>query len=57
MTHDNAWPRPLLWTTLVVGAALCLYWQAFAKKRFAGPARPTEEALRSLEAQFASTEN
>src|SRR5207253_366525 len=41
----------VLWTMLLLGALLLVYWFGFARQRFAGPTPADEAALRRLEAE------
>jgi amino acid transporter len=43
----------VLWTMLGLSVFLGLYWQLSAKRRFAGPSKTDEEALRRIEAALA----
>ncbi|HEU5153620.1 MAG TPA: amino acid permease [Gemmatimonadales bacterium] len=43
----------VLWTMLGLTVFLGLYWQLSAKRRFAGPSKTDEEALRRIEAALA----
>ncbi|HEY7027072.1 MAG TPA: amino acid permease, partial [Gemmatimonadales bacterium] len=43
----------VLWTMLGLSLFLGLYWQLSAKRRFAGPSKADEEALRRIEAALA----
>jgi amino acid transporter len=43
----------VLWTMVGLAVLLTLYWQLSAKKRFAGPTKTDEAALRKLEEVFA----
>jgi len=43
----------VLWTMLGLSVFLGLYWQLSAKRRFAGPSKIDEEALRRIEAALA----
>ncbi len=40
---------------LILTAALVLYWQGYAKRRFHGPTRADEEELRRLEEAMGET--
>jgi len=41
----------VLWTMVGLGVLLTVYWQAYAKRRFQGPTKGDESALRALEQQ------
>jgi amino acid transporter len=43
----------VLWTMLGLSVILGLYWQLSAKRRFAGPSKADEDALRRIEAALA----
>ncbi len=45
----------VLWSMLILTAALVLYWQGYAKRRFHGPTRADEEELRRLEEAMGET--
>jgi amino acid transporter len=45
----------VLWTMLILMAALLLYWQGYAKRRFVGPSPADEEELRRLEEALGET--
>ena len=41
----------VLWTMVGLGVVMFVYWQAYAKRRFQGPTKGDESALRALEQQ------
>jgi amino acid transporter len=45
----------VLWTMLLLAVGLVVYWQAYAKRRFAGPTPADEEELRRLEEALGET--
>jgi amino acid transporter len=45
----------VLWTMVALGVGMFLYWQLDAKRRFQGPSKADEAALRALEQQVGQT--
>jgi len=45
----------VLWTMVGLGVLLVVYWQGYAKRRFQGPTKADESALRSLEQKVGET--
>ena len=46
----------VLWTMLGLGVLMVLYWQGYAKRRFQGPTKGDESALRVLEQQVGQSQ-